>query len=79
MYSVKLSLGSEVYEKKGKSIYDALLKIKPKQYKSMGRFQITHKGVTSDIPLRLTPNRLKNLFAKDLNLEIFAKRLDTLR
>jgi hypothetical protein len=79
-YTVALTIGDKTFEKKGSSILDALSKMKVKDYnKKMGKVSITYQGKKSDIPLTLNPYKIKSLFAKPFELEIFAKRLEILR
>lgn len=77
-YSVQLNVGGKTYEGKGKSVYDALTKIKPFDVKAIGKIEITKDGKLTKIPLVWRPIKLKRLFANDWELQVVAKRLETL-
>ncbi len=77
-YQVKFSIGPDVYNVRGDSILDALKKIKPTRYKGIAKIEATTGGKVSSLPLKLFPTKLMRLFAKPIELELFAKRLQTL-
>lgn len=77
-FSVKFSIGPDVYTATGDSLLDALQKIKPKKYSGLTKVEATVNGKTSRIPITLTPLRMRRFFEKPVELAIFAKRLNTL-
>lgn len=76
--SVKFSIGSDVYTGKGKTLLDALKQIKPRKYMGICKVEATIGNKVSRLPLRLVPTRMKRLFEKPIELELLAKRLQTL-
>lgn len=76
--TVKFTIGADTYEKSGKSILEALQKIKPKSFMGIAKVETTVNGKSSKIPLRLVPTKMMRLFAKPIEMELFAKRLQTL-
>lgn len=77
-FSVKFSIGSDVYTANGDTLLEALQKIKPAKYSGLTKVEATVNGKTSRIPITLTPLRMRRFFEKPVELAIFAKRLNTL-
>lgn len=78
-YEVKLICKDDYFIGKGETVAEAIKNIKPpEQFKAFGTFQITYGGKTSVPAIRLNTLRLKRLFARSVDLEIMAKRLEVL-
>ena len=73
-FKIELTVGSNVYNGKGETVYEAFKDTKAKEFKAMGRLKVNGKA----IPVRLTALHLKRLFNNDTTLEIFSKRVNTL-
>jgi hypothetical protein len=78
VYKIELNIGKNTYKTSGKTLLEALQKVKPKDYIGWGNILVTHGGKESKIPLKLVPAKLKVLFEKDIEMQLFAKRLSTL-
>ena len=78
LFKLSLALDGKIYQTNGKTIYDALSKIKPVSAKGWGTVEIIYDGRKSKIPLRINPTNLKRMFEKDVDRALFAKRLLTL-
>ena len=78
-YVLELHDGASVHKGKGVTIYDAFKKIKPFSSKKLVGVRVIYDGKVSNIPIRLVPLKVKRLFGNDIEAQIFAKRLETLR
>jgi len=78
-YEVTFIDGADKHKGKGVTLYDALRKIEPFTSKRLVNIRVTFNGKVSLVPVRLVPLKLKRLFVNDIEMEIFAKRLDVLR
>ena len=79
LYKLTLSLGADSYTKSGISILDCLQKMEPKtNVKSVGKFVCEYKGKKSAIPITINRTKLQRIFTKQIELEMFAKRLSIL-
>lgn len=75
---VKFSIAGEVYTGHGATILEALKEIKPRRYMGLCKVEATVGDKTSKIPITLVPTKMKRLFEKPLEMELFAKRLEVL-
>lgn len=73
-----LYLGKDTYSSKGMSIYECLEKIKPTRFLGITKIELTINGKLSRIPMKFVPLKIQRIFQKDLDRELFAKRLQTL-
>lgn len=78
-YKVTLTTGDEKHTGKGDSVYSALKSIKPYKAKKMTTVEVEVGKEKIHIPLRTTPLQLTRLFENDTTLQIFSKRIETLR
>ena len=78
-FEVVLKIGNDVYTSSGETILHALKEMDPRFSKGIGSMEITYKGTMTRIPIKLTPTKLERIFGRPVDLEIFAKRLNTLR
>jgi len=77
---VTLILKDRRFTGKGVNTLSALKRLKePKDIKSIANFETVVDGKLAKFPLRLNPTKLKRLFANEWEMELLAKRLDTLR
>ncbi len=77
-YSVTFTIGVDTHTGEGASILEALQAVKPTNYRGLAKIMVTENGVAHDIPIKLTPIFLQRLFARPIDLELFAKRLSVL-
>lgn len=72
-------IGDKTYKSEGDTVTEALRNIKPKERPmGFGLVELTIEGTRSDIPLRINKYKLERIFGNNTELEIFAKRLETL-
>lgn len=77
---VTMIVGDKRYDGKGKDILTALKALKePKDVKSITRFETVIDGKQVNYFIRLNPTKLKRLFANRWEMELLAKKLETLR
>lgn len=77
-YKVVFQIGKDTYKGSGATLVAALKKIKPKNFIGFGTIRVTVDGKESKLPVRLVPVKLERLFSKDIELRLFAKRIETL-
>mgnify|MGYP001602083056 CR=1 FL=1 len=75
-FKIKFTLGNNVYDVSGETIYKALSQIKlEEQTKGIGTFVVEHKGKTSRVPIKIFPAKLNRIFNRQDDLQLFSKRL----
>lgn len=78
-YTLTFKLGDTTQTKKGDTIVSCLRKMKdPKLAKSAGVFLVEYRGQKSKTTVKLNPTQLQRVFAKPLEMDLFAKRLEIL-
>ncbi len=77
---ISLAIGSDVHEGSGENILDALVQIKrPTDYgKGLGQITVIVNGHVSKLPIKLVPIKMQRIFEKPVEMELFAKRVQTL-
>jgi len=77
-FTIKLDIGKNTYKTSGKTLLEALQKVKPKDYIGWGYIEVTTKDKSSKIPIKLVPAKLQRIFEKPIEMELYAKRLTAL-
>ncbi len=76
---VILKSGKDEFSGEGGTILEALQKIEIKDIKSVGTFTVIIDKERSEISIRISPMKLKLMFDRPFELEIFAKKLEILK
>lgn len=75
-YSVSLTVGNDVFKSTGTTLLEALSKLLPNPAKhGVGIFRVDYGTKGLKMPMLVNKNKMDRLFAKPVELEIFAKRL----
>lgn len=79
-HEVTLRIKDRVWKATGTSILSALKKVKePTDIKSFGTIETVVDGKLAYFPRRLTPTKIKRIFANEWELESLAKQIGILR
>jgi len=79
-HEVRLILKDRVWKAEGKDILSALKKLKePTDIKSIGHIHTVVDGKLAHFPRRLSPTKIKRIFANEWEMELLAKQIDILR
>ena len=76
--SLSFQIGKDTYKAEGKDVLACLKKIKPKSYMGMGKLQVIDGKKSSALPIAIVPLKMERIFTKPLEMEMFAKRIQTL-
>ena len=79
-YQITLSLAGSIYFVEGDTLLDALKKITPTSFgKGYAEIMVRYKNKETKVPIKIFPTKLKRIFNNKWEMELFAKRLNTLR
>ena len=76
--SMTFTIGADVHTASGESILQCLENIKPTRYLGFGKVTVTQNGKESAIPVRFNTLKLQRVFEKQVDRELFAKRIGIL-
>lgn len=78
-FSVSIEVAGKTFKGNGPTILEALKAVENSSFdKGIGRIQVERLGKVSKIPIKIPYLRLQRLFTKKYEMELFAKRLNTL-
>lgn len=78
-FQITFTIGNDVYNSSGKDFIEAMSKIKPTNFgKGLGSIYVKTPTSETKIPIKLTSTKMQRIFAKPVDLALFAKKINTL-